>query len=181
MSDGEDEDEEADGQGKRPVLMFSREEEGTRLAPTICVEDMGSMGDVEDEGGQEGQCTPNSHLFVSDPVQPRPNDDRHTRGRPSLSPARSAPIFSSGSTSAGSSSLPATSPLTSAMSSSTSDVSPAATDITEAVTSRGRKRRSTIESWFPLCSFIDLKADSDERIVSSWKWRSFIEIGVASL
>ncbi|KAI6010725.1 hypothetical protein F5J12DRAFT_718872 [Pisolithus orientalis] len=44
--------------------------------------------------------------------------------------------------------------------------------------SRGRKRRSTLESWFPLRSFIDLKADSEER-VSSWKWRSFIEIGVA--
>ncbi|KAI6139118.1 hypothetical protein BKA82DRAFT_4227946, partial [Pisolithus tinctorius] len=44
--------------------------------------------------------------------------------------------------------------------------------------SRGRKRGSTLESWFPLRSFIDLKADSEEH-VSSWKWRSFIEIGVA--
>ncbi|KAI6145445.1 hypothetical protein BKA82DRAFT_4165027 [Pisolithus tinctorius] len=36
----------------------------------------------------------------------------------------------------------------------------------------------TLESWFPLRSFIDLKAYPGER-VSSWKWRSFIEIGVA--
>ncbi|KAI6141035.1 hypothetical protein BKA82DRAFT_1005673 [Pisolithus tinctorius] len=33
---------------------------------------------------------------------------------------------------------------------------------------RGRKRHSTLESWFPLRSFTDLKADSDER-ASSWK------------
>ncbi|KAI5996306.1 hypothetical protein EDD15DRAFT_2251690 [Pisolithus albus] len=185
MSDGEDSDEEGNGQRKRPVTTVSREGEEMRHAPTICVEDVGSMGDVEDEGGQEGKCTPNSRLFVSDPEQPRPDDDRHARERPSLSPARSAPKFLTGSTlasaSVGSSSLPATSPLTSTMSSSASNVSgsPLTTDIT--ATSRGRKRRSTIESWFPLRSFIDLKADSDERIVSSWKWRSFIEIGVASL
>ena len=36
-----------------------------------------------------------------------------------------------------------------------------------------RKRRSTIDSWFPLKSFIDLKDDD----LSSWNWRSFIEIG----
>ena len=36
-----------------------------------------------------------------------------------------------------------------------------------------RKRRSTLESWFPLKSFIDLKDDD----LSSWNWRSFIEIG----
>lgn len=39
-----------------------------------------------------------------------------------------------------------------------------------------RQRRSTIESWFPLKSFIDLK-DED---LSSWNWRSFIEIGGVS-
>ncbi|KAI6023995.1 hypothetical protein BKA83DRAFT_4603279 [Pisolithus microcarpus] len=160
--------------------MVSREGEETRPAPTICVEDVGSMGDVEDDGGEEGQRTSNSRLFVSDLVQPRPDDDRHTWECSSLSPARSAPKYLSGSTlasaSAGSLSLLATSPLTSTMSSSTSNVSGS-----PAATSRGCKRHSTIESWFPLHSFIDLKADLDERIVSSWKWRSFIEIGVASL
>ena len=40
----------------------------------------------------------------------------------------------------------------------------------------GRKRRSTLESWFPLKSFIDLKDDD----LSSWNWRSFIEIGGVS-
>ncbi|KAG2749599.1 hypothetical protein P692DRAFT_20863828 [Suillus brevipes Sb2] len=35
-----------------------------------------------------------------------------------------------------------------------------------------RQRRSTVESWFPLKSFIDLKDDD-----LSWNWRSFIEIG----
>lgn len=39
-----------------------------------------------------------------------------------------------------------------------------------------RKRRSTIESWFPLKSFMDLKDDD----LSSWNWRSFIEIGGVS-
>jgi hypothetical protein len=34
-----------------------------------------------------------------------------------------------------------------------------------------RKRRGTLESWFPLKSFIDFKDDE------SWNWRSFIEIG----
>lgn len=38
-----------------------------------------------------------------------------------------------------------------------------------------RQRRSTIESWFPLKSFIDLKDDD-----LSWNWRSFIEIGGVS-
>lgn len=37
----------------------------------------------------------------------------------------------------------------------------------------GRKRGSTLESWFPLKSFIDFKDDD----LSSWNWRSFIEIG----
>jgi len=40
-------------------------------------------------------------------------------------------------------------------------------------TRAGRRRRSTLESWFPLKSFIDLKDDD----LSSWNWRSFIEIG----
>ncbi|KAG8215005.1 hypothetical protein J3R82DRAFT_8411 [Butyriboletus roseoflavus] len=40
----------------------------------------------------------------------------------------------------------------------------------------GRRRRSTLESWFPLKSFIDLKDDD----LSSWNWRSFIEIGGVS-
>ncbi|KAG6374662.1 hypothetical protein JVT61DRAFT_4028 [Boletus reticuloceps] len=39
-----------------------------------------------------------------------------------------------------------------------------------------RKRRGTIESWFPLKSFIDFKDDDS----SSWNWRSFIEIGGVS-
>ncbi|KAG9309512.1 hypothetical protein JVU11DRAFT_10485 [Chiua virens] len=39
-----------------------------------------------------------------------------------------------------------------------------------------RKRRGTIESWFPLKSFIDFKDDD----LSSWNWRSFIEIGGVS-
>ncbi|EGO20538.1 hypothetical protein SERLADRAFT_373313 [Serpula lacrymans var. lacrymans S7.9] len=41
---------------------------------------------------------------------------------------------------------------------------------------QSRKRGSTIESWFPLRSFIDLKEDD----LPSWNWRSFIEIGGAS-
>lgn len=36
-----------------------------------------------------------------------------------------------------------------------------------------RKRRSTIDNWFPLKSFIDFKDDD----LSTWNWRSFIEIG----
>jgi len=36
-----------------------------------------------------------------------------------------------------------------------------------------RKRRSTVDSWFPLKSFIDLKEDD----LLAWNWRSFIEIG----
>lgn len=35
-----------------------------------------------------------------------------------------------------------------------------------------RQRRSTVDTWFPLKSFIDLKDDD-----LSWNWRSFIEIG----
>ncbi|KAG1735498.1 hypothetical protein EDB19DRAFT_1910570 [Suillus lakei] len=38
-----------------------------------------------------------------------------------------------------------------------------------------RQRRSTIDTWFPLKSFIDLKDDD-----LSWNWRSFIEIGGVS-
>ncbi|OAX43189.1 hypothetical protein K503DRAFT_766067 [Rhizopogon vinicolor AM-OR11-026] len=38
-----------------------------------------------------------------------------------------------------------------------------------------RKRRSTVDSWFPLRSFIDLKDDD-----LPWNWRSFIEIGGVS-
>jgi hypothetical protein len=38
-----------------------------------------------------------------------------------------------------------------------------------------RKRRSTIDSWFPFRSFIDLKDDD-----LSWNWRGFIEIGGVS-
>ena len=38
---------------------------------------------------------------------------------------------------------------------------------------RARKRGSAMESWFPLASFIDLKDDD----MSSWNWRSFIEVG----
>jgi hypothetical protein len=38
---------------------------------------------------------------------------------------------------------------------------------------RARKRASAMESWFPLASFMDLKDDD----MSSWNWRSFIEIG----
>ncbi|KAF8836204.1 hypothetical protein BDN67DRAFT_937088 [Paxillus ammoniavirescens] len=40
-----------------------------------------------------------------------------------------------------------------------------------------RKRRSTIDTWFPLRSFIDFKDDD----LSAWNWRSFIEIGGVSL
>ncbi|KAF9219788.1 hypothetical protein BS17DRAFT_788783 [Gyrodon lividus] len=39
-----------------------------------------------------------------------------------------------------------------------------------------RKRRSTIDTWFPLKSFIDFKDDD----LSSWNWRSFVEIGGVS-
>ena len=42
-------------------------------------------------------------------------------------------------------------------------------------TCRQRKRGSSIESWFPLASFIDLKDDD-----SNWNWRNFIEVGGAT-
>lgn len=44
--------------------------------------------------------------------------------------------------------------------------------------SRGRacKRRSAMESWLPLASFIDLREDDSP----SWNWRNFIEIGGVS-
>ncbi|KAG1864884.1 hypothetical protein F4604DRAFT_1586384 [Suillus subluteus] len=38
-----------------------------------------------------------------------------------------------------------------------------------------RQRRSTVDTWFPLKSFIDLKDDD-----LSWHWRSFVEIGGVS-
>ncbi|KAG1780835.1 hypothetical protein EV702DRAFT_1193662 [Suillus placidus] len=40
---------------------------------------------------------------------------------------------------------------------------------------RQRPGRSTVDTWFPLKSFIDLKDDD-----LSWNWRSFIEIGSVS-
>jgi hypothetical protein len=36
-----------------------------------------------------------------------------------------------------------------------------------------RKAGSTMESWFPLVSFIDFKDDD----TSPWNWRNFIEVG----
>ncbi|KAI6126049.1 hypothetical protein EDD16DRAFT_1554789 [Pisolithus croceorrhizus] len=180
MSDGEDGEGEDESRPQDTVVARPKGEE-MRLAPTICVEDAGLMADVEDEGDEEDQCVPNpSHLFAGNQARSRLNDSRRTRKRLSLSPARSAPIFLSGSTlasaSASSSSLPATSPLTPAASSPMSNI--AAPPATTTSASHRRKRRSTAESWFPLRSFIDLKTESDER-VSSWKWRSFIEVGVA--
>ncbi|KAI6101330.1 hypothetical protein F5141DRAFT_1138545 [Pisolithus sp. B1] len=180
MSDGEDGEGEDEGKPQDTIVARPDGEE-MRLAPTICVEDAGLMADVEDEGDEEGQCIPNSsHLFAGNQARSRLNDNRRTRKRLSLSPARSAPIFLSGSTlasaSASSSSLPATSPLTPAASPLMSNI--AAPPATTTSASHRRKRRSTAESWFPLRSFIDLKTESDER-VSSWKWRSFIEVGVA--
>jgi len=40
-------------------------------------------------------------------------------------------------------------------------------------TVRTRKQGSTMESWFPLASFIDFKDDD----TSPWNWRNFIEVG----
>ncbi|KIO06264.1 hypothetical protein M404DRAFT_477469 [Pisolithus tinctorius Marx 270] len=165
MSDGED--EEGDGESNRRDIIVTRPRgEEIRLAPTICVEDVGLMGDVEDEGAEEGQSPPNSScLFVSNKVRLGLDDNLRVRKRFSPSPARSAPLFLSGTTLVVEPSALASSNVVGA--------SPASTAM-----SRGRKRGSTLESWFPLRSFIDLKADSEEH-VSSWKWRSFIEIGVA--
>ncbi|KAI6139513.1 hypothetical protein BKA82DRAFT_4222808, partial [Pisolithus tinctorius] len=156
MSDGED--EEGDGESNRRDIIVTRPwGEEIRLSPTICVEDVGLMGDVEDEGAKEGQSpSTSSRLFVS---------NKRIRKRFSPSPARSVPLFLSGTTLVVGPSASASSNVVGA--------SPASTAM-----SRGRQRRSTLESWFPLRSFIDLKADLDERL-SSWKWRSFIEIGVA--
>ncbi|KAI6151492.1 hypothetical protein BKA82DRAFT_4099791, partial [Pisolithus tinctorius] len=157
MSDGED--EEGDGESNRRDIIVTRPRgEEIRLAPTICVEGVGLMGDVEDEGAEEGQSPPNS-------LRPGPDDNQRIRKRFSPSPARSVPLFLSGTRLVVGPSASASSNVVGA--------SPASTAMF-----RGRKRRSTLESWFPLRSFIDLKADPDER-VSSWKWRSFIEIGVA--
>ncbi|KAF9244641.1 hypothetical protein BU15DRAFT_59392 [Melanogaster broomeanus] len=36
-----------------------------------------------------------------------------------------------------------------------------------------RRRRSTVDTWFPLKSFIDFREDDR----ASWNWRSFVEIG----
>ncbi|KAI5987141.1 hypothetical protein F5J12DRAFT_560489 [Pisolithus orientalis] len=183
MSDGKD--EEGDSESNRQDIIVTRPRgEEIRLAPTICVEDIGLMGDVEDEGAEEGQSPSNSScLFVSNKVRPGPDDNQRIRKRFSPSPARSVPLFLSGTTlvvgpsaSASSSSLPAMStsaPAASYLVGNVVGASPASTAM-----SRRRKRWSTLESWFPLRSFIDLKADPDERM-SSWKWRSFIEIGVA--
>lgn len=54
-------------------------------------------------------------------------------------------------------------------------VSPPPVGKSKSSTGRQRKRRSTIESWFPLASFIDFK-DED----STWNWRNFIEVGGAT-
>ncbi|KAI6122291.1 hypothetical protein EV401DRAFT_1952127 [Pisolithus croceorrhizus] len=150
----------------------------SRVDALACLE---GKGRSEPRRACADQCIPNSsHLFAGNQARSRLNDNRRTRKRLSLSPARSAPIFLSGSTlasaSASSSSLPATSLLTPAASPLMSNI--AAPPATTTSASHRRKRRSTAESWFPLRSFIDLKTESDER-VSSWKWRSFIEVGVA--
>ncbi|KAI5996003.1 hypothetical protein F5J12DRAFT_362826 [Pisolithus orientalis] len=155
-----------------------------QFAPTVCVEDVGSMGDVEDEGAEEGQSPPNSsRLFVSNKVRPGPDDNQRTRKRFSPSLARCTPLLLPGTTlavepsaSASSSSLPAVS--TSALATSSLVGNVVGASPTSTAMSRGRERRSTLEAWCRLRSFIDLRVDSEER-VSSWKWRSFIEIGVA--
>ncbi|KAI6024105.1 hypothetical protein BKA83DRAFT_4267801, partial [Pisolithus microcarpus] len=181
MSMSDSEDGEGEGEGKRRDISVAHPKgEEIRPVPTVCVEDVGSMADADDEGGEEGQSVPSSsHLFAGKQKRSRPDDNRRTWKRLSHSPARTAPILSSGPrlapALASSSSLPVTSPLTPTTSLPMNNVTvpPSAT----ASTSRGRKRRSTVESWFPLHSFIDLKTDVDER-ASSWKWRSFIEVGV---
>ncbi|KIN96441.1 hypothetical protein M404DRAFT_33239 [Pisolithus tinctorius Marx 270] len=50
-----------------------------RLAPTICVEGMGSMADVKEKGAEEEQSTPKSScLFVSDKVWPGLDNNQRT-------------------------------------------------------------------------------------------------------
>ncbi|KIO10357.1 hypothetical protein M404DRAFT_904604 [Pisolithus tinctorius Marx 270] len=87
MSDGGD--EEGDGESNRRDIIVTRPRgEEIRLAPTICVEDGALMGDVEDEGAEEGQSPPNSScLFVSNKVRPGPDDNQRIRKRFSPSPA----------------------------------------------------------------------------------------------
>lgn len=53
MSEGHDED--AVCEGKQQDSIVRREGEESRLAPTMCVGAGDLVGDVEDEGGEEGQ------------------------------------------------------------------------------------------------------------------------------
>ncbi|KIN93360.1 hypothetical protein M404DRAFT_1008708, partial [Pisolithus tinctorius Marx 270] len=93
-------DEERDGESNQQDVIVTRPRVGEmQLAPTSCIEGVGSMGDTEDEGTEEGRSDPNSsYLFVSDKVRLGPNDYQRTRERLSLSSARFALLFLPGTT-----------------------------------------------------------------------------------
>ncbi|KAG6331848.1 hypothetical protein ID866_7240 [Astraeus odoratus] len=151
--------------------------------PRICVEDVGSLGDVEDEGNpgarqSAGRSGPppsaQPPLHVHPDVRSRPSP---ARSAPPPSTRTASPPWSSSPASVSASALavPSTPPLGSSSSSSASPCTPSSAKPPSS--SRSRKRRSTIGSWLALRSFIDLRADSDERATGpSWNW-SFIEIG----
>lgn len=78
---------------QQDIIVTRPDGEEMRLAPTICVEDVDSMGDVEDEEAEEGQGAHNSScLFMSNKVRPRPDDNQGTQERLLLSTARSASL-----------------------------------------------------------------------------------------
>ncbi|KAI5998425.1 hypothetical protein F5J12DRAFT_895618 [Pisolithus orientalis] len=151
-----------DGESNRQDIIVTRSGgEEMRLAPTICIKDVGSMGDAKDEGAGEGQSAPNSsYLFVSNKVRPGPNDYQRTRERLSLSPARFTPLF-----------FPRTT-LAVEPSASASDSSLAA--VSKAVLLELHRPPH------PWPTDANDGANSDERL-SSWKWRGFIEIGIARM
>ncbi|KIM57214.1 hypothetical protein SCLCIDRAFT_1219673 [Scleroderma citrinum Foug A] len=177
--------------------------------PDICVEDVGALGDVEDEDESDGVVVVSPDDAAAVPVlgavpipQSSQRNVRRKRSwkRLSVSPARSAPPSSRASLSPA---VPLSHPSVSVLmlsatagptSSTTggSRLAAAATSRPQFISAsapspRERQRRSTIDSWFALRSFIDLRADSDERTTAarspsssrspSWNWRSFIEIG----
>ncbi|KAL4066054.1 hypothetical protein V8B97DRAFT_1933538 [Scleroderma yunnanense] len=174
----------------------------------ICIEDMGMLGDVEDGDDDDSDHDDDGDVVVvapsgtasqpvpiigSVPISQSSQLGVHRKGswkRPSVSPARSAPLSTSLARSAMALSPSAASAPTLHARSISGGLAPLAVARPQPIsasapTSRQRKRRSTINSWFALRSFIDLRADTDERATAArsstgsppWNWRSFIEIG----
>ena len=171
--------------------------------PITFVDDVGELGDVEDEDESDVVVVSptdaaSQPVPIIGAVQPSQLHVRRKRSwkRLSVSPARSAPPSSRMSpavplsypVSASVPILPTARPTSTAVSPSSGFTSFTATSRSQFISasappSRQRKRRSTIDSWFAFRSFIDLRTDSEERsplsssASPSWNWRSFIEIG----